>query len=68
MMKWHGDSTEFRFVKSTFSGVSNNCVEVAILSEGRAVRDSKAPDLGVQFYPETEWKAFVAGVRAGEFD
>jgi hypothetical protein len=68
MMKWHGDTTGFRFVKSTFSGAHNNCVEVATLSAGRAVRDSKRPDQGVQLYAECEWKAFLAGVRAGDFD
>jgi hypothetical protein len=55
------------FRKSTKSGpYSDNCVEVAFIEGGVAVRDSK--DRGpVQVYTAAEWDAFVEGVRAGEF-
>ncbi|WP_078495714.1 DUF397 domain-containing protein [Streptomyces xiaopingdaonensis] len=60
--------TEFR--KSSFSqGAQQECVEVAMTADGgRAIRDSKNRGDGTQFYTQSEWTAFVAGVRAGEFD
>ncbi|GAA1250243.1 hypothetical protein GCM10009609_12030 [Pseudonocardia aurantiaca] len=58
--------------KSSFSGNQGNssgCVEVAVLTDGAvAVRDTKDRSLGAQVFPPREWAAFVAGVRAGEFD
>ena len=58
--------------KSTFSnGSGGNCVEVAIaMPDGRrAVRDSKDHGTGpVLHFTKDEWSAFVAGVKAGEFD
>jgi hypothetical protein len=44
------------------------CVEVADLGDGRAVRDSKNPTSGMLMFTVTEWGAFTAGVRAGDFD
>lgn len=58
------------FKKSSFSGSgsANECVEVAGTADGgRAVRDSKNPDDGTQFYSPGEWAAFIAAVKAGEF-
>ena len=46
----------------------NNCVEVAILDSGVAVRDSKDPAGPILFITSAERDAFVAGVKAGEFD
>lgn len=58
--------------KSTFSGGDGDdgaCVELAPLPDGRiAVRNSKAPDAGVVFFTRAEMAAYVAGVKAGEFD
>lgn len=58
------------FKKSTASqGGQQECVEVARTADGgRAVRDSKNPDAGIQFYTLGEWAAFISGVKAGEFD
>jgi hypothetical protein len=43
-------------------------VEVAVDPDEVAVRDSKqAGGAELRFTP-AEWRAFVAGVRAGEFD
>lgn len=51
------------------SGQGGNCVEIADLPNGaRAVRDSKNPDGGHLMFTASEWSAFAAGVRAGEFD
>jgi hypothetical protein len=52
--------------KSSFS--TNSCVEVAPLRGGVAIRDSKNPDGGILVYTPDEWRAFLAGVRNGEFD
>ncbi len=58
---------EFR--KSSYSGNQPNCVETAPTADGgRAVRDSKCPEGGTQFYTAGEWRAFVAGVKNGEFE
>lgn len=55
--------------KSSRSTDQGNCVEVADLdSGGRAVRDSKNPTGPALVFTATEWSAFTAGVRAGEFD
>jgi hypothetical protein len=53
--------------KSTFSE-SNGCVEVALLNEQVAVRDSKDPRGPVLLFSAAEWEAFVAGVLGGEFN
>jgi hypothetical protein len=44
-------------------------VEVRLLSDGRvAVRDSKDVGLPPNDFSPTAWTAFLAAVRAGEFD
>ncbi|MEU5878136.1 DUF397 domain-containing protein [Spirillospora sp. NPDC047279] len=58
---------EFRQSSACSDGCGGACVEVAINLPGIvALRDSKT-DTTVQFTPE-EWGAFLAGVKAGEFD
>jgi hypothetical protein len=56
--------------KSSYSsGQGGACIEVADLDGGgRAVRDSKDRNGGHLTFTATEWAAFTAGVRAGEFD
>lgn len=55
--------------KSSFSGPAGNaCVEVALLPGEIAVRDSKDRQGPVLVFTPEEWRAFLAGVRAGEFD
>ncbi len=56
--------------KSSFSnGNGGNCVEVASLPDGgRAVRDSKDRQGPALRFTASEWAAFTAGVRDGEFD
>jgi hypothetical protein len=53
--------------KSCHSGDEGNCVEVADLSAGRAVRDSKDPAGPVLSFTTAAWSAFTAGARAGDF-
>jgi Domain of unknown function (DUF397) len=52
------------------SGSSNNggCVEVALLGEMIAVRDSKDPDKPAHLYTRREFHYFLDGAKAGEFD
>ena len=55
--------------KSSRSGGNGNCVEVASSLPGIvAVRDSKDRCGPVLTFTATEWHAFAAGVRGGEFD
>ncbi|MDT0305000.1 DUF397 domain-containing protein [Streptomonospora wellingtoniae] len=54
--------------KSSYSGVNNNCVEVADLPDATAVRDSKQPDAAALAFPVAEWRAFLAGVDRDEFE
>jgi hypothetical protein len=56
------------YAKSSFSG-TGGCVEVRILADGMiGLRDSKDISKPPHVFTEREWHAFVAGVRAGEFD
>ena len=57
-MKWR---------KSSFS-THNNCVEFRRTPDGVEVRNSKRPDAGTIAYTDSEWTAFLAGVKNGEFD
>ncbi|MEU5860485.1 MULTISPECIES: DUF397 domain-containing protein [unclassified Nonomuraea] len=71
-----------RWQKSSFSGDNGgNCVEIAELKnvhggpehkvgqdELVVVRDSKDPDGPKLFFTPAEWDAFLAGVKAREFD
>ena len=53
--------------KSTYSnGTGGNCVEVADLSGGRAVRDSKHREGPVLVFTRDAWRAFVQGIESQE--
>lgn len=55
--------------KSSHSNGATNCVEVALLADGRVgVRHSRRPDDAVIVYSRSEWEAFLAGVKAEEFE
>jgi len=48
---------------------SGNCVEVAVLPDGAvAVRDSKGRNKPPHMFTAEEWTAFIAGIKAGDFD
>ncbi|MEU4694226.1 DUF397 domain-containing protein [Actinoplanes sp. NPDC023714] len=53
--------------RSNGSGGSN-CVEVAILDKGIAVRDSKDQAGPALMFTKAEWTAFVDSAKDGEFD
>ncbi|KHF42919.1 DUF397 domain-containing protein [Saccharomonospora viridis] len=54
--------------KSSFSSAGQDCVEFRRIEGGVEVRNSKRPDEATIRYTIDEWRAFVAGVKAGEFD
>ena len=56
-VEWH---------RSSLCG-SNACVEVAKVTGGYLIRDSKDPDGTALSFTEQEWTAFLAGLEAGEF-
>lgn len=55
--------------KSTHSGGDGNCVEVAVAVDGTVgVRHSKNRDGAHLHFTPYEWRAFIDGVKRGEFD
>ncbi len=65
-----------KWFKSSFSGPNDCCIEVTFNMDAVQVRDSKYqrdPSNDVEREPilsftNAEWTAFIAGVKAGEFD
>lgn len=56
------------WIKSSLSHANGNCVEVADLPGGQVgMRDSKDASGPVLRFPPEEWRAFLHGVRKGEF-
>ncbi|SDX03335.1 protein of unknown function [Saccharopolyspora shandongensis] len=49
--------------KSSYSGQSGSCVEVALVPEVVAVRDTKDRDGAVLMFPRRQWAAFLSGLR-----
>ncbi|MER7500727.1 DUF397 domain-containing protein [Nonomuraea pusilla] len=63
------ETTTAAWRKASFCNGASACVEVAPLADGTiAVRDSKEQDGPVLVFTPSEWAAFTAGVREGEFD
>ena len=64
------DLTGVTWRKASYSNGAGECVEVADLPDGgRLVRDTKDEGKGpVLRYTAGEWRAFVLGVKDGEFD
>lgn len=56
------------FQKSSYSNA--DCVEAMMRDEDGAVlvRHSQQPDGAVHTFTAAEWRAFIAGVKDGEFD
>lgn len=58
-------------ISSRSNSGGGNCVEAGALADGSgrvAVRDSTHRAGGAIVYPRPAWEAFLAGVRAGDFD
>lgn len=62
------DFTGANWRKSSHSGNGGNCVEVAMVGDGVGVRDSKQPGGAVLAFAAAPWRAFILGVKNGEFD
>ena len=65
------DGSRLAWRTSTFTGghgEEGSCVEVAPLSAGIAVRDTKDRTRAPHVYSSAAWQAFVDAVRAGEFE
>jgi Domain of unknown function (DUF397) len=55
--------------KSSYSCSNGDCVEVASLGNADlGVRDSKDRHGPVLTFSVPQWRTFVAGIRAGDFD
>jgi Domain of unknown function (DUF397) len=55
--------------RKALSSIGNGaCVEAAPLNGMVAVRDSKDPAGPMLIYTTAEWRAFLDGVKKGEFD
>ena len=64
-----GPGSEPSWIKSSLSFSNGNCVEVAGLPDGRVgVRHSQDSEGPVLRFTPDEWRAFLGGVRNGEFD
>ena len=62
-------NTRLKVLNLTRQTVLGDCVEVARNLPGAvAVRDSKDPGGPKLVFTPDEWRAFTAGVTAGEFD
>ena len=51
------------FRKSSYSQPTGNCVEVAALLDGAAVRDTQNREAGHLSYPSAEWVALLGAAR-----
>ncbi|MDI2030052.1 DUF397 domain-containing protein [Saccharopolyspora sp. TS4A08] len=59
--------TDLDWRKSSRSGSSTNCVEIARAAHEIAVRDSKDPEGGQLRVQASQWGAFLAGLKRGRF-
>ncbi|GAB1645195.1 hypothetical protein KRMM14A1259_56180 [Krasilnikovia sp. MM14-A1259] len=62
----HGTVPAWR--KSTRSAANGHCVEIAQVAGEVLVRNSRDPEGPVLAFGAAGWRAFLSGVRAGEFD
>ena len=63
-----GDLANAVWFKSSYSNGQGDCVEVARIDEAVAMRDSKDPGGPALTFAPGEFRAFVQGVAAGEFN
>ena len=61
------EQTHITWRKSTASSAAN-CVEVGFAEESALVRNSRDPLGTALSFTPTDWVAFLAGARNGEFD
>ncbi|MYZ35873.1 MULTISPECIES: DUF397 domain-containing protein [unclassified Streptomyces] len=59
--------SNYDWQKSSYSGTSANCIDVAADDGTIKLRESDSPDTIVTTTPE-KLRAFILGIKAGEFD
>ncbi|OKI55809.1 regulator [Streptomyces sp. CB00072] len=57
-----------QWVKARSSNKDGNCVEVAKLDSGVAIRNSRFPSSGALLYTPDEMRHFIGAAKLGEFD
>lgn len=62
------ERADIRWRKSTASGSSGDCVEVAFTEGAVLVRNSQDPAGLTLSFSRSEWTAFLAGAQRGEFN
>jgi Domain of unknown function (DUF397) len=60
------DRSRAEWRKSTRSGATGDCVEVAFVDGVVGVRDSKNPTGPVLVFTGDEWAVFIVSVRSGQ--
>jgi len=60
----HDELRHAQWRKSSYSGNTGNCVEVADLSDRVAVRDSKDLDGPKLIFTRDQWRAFLEGIKS----
>lgn len=50
------------------SSNGNTCVETMFTAEAVLVRNNLRPEAGTAVFTHDEWRAFVAGVRDGDYE
>jgi hypothetical protein len=68
MLTHHLDGAVWKKASRSNGNGGNNCVEVAFLDTGVAVRDSKDRSGPALSFTMAEWTAFVDSAKDGEFD
>lgn len=60
----------FEYWKKSTRSLDGDCVEISAnrVDGGARIRDSKDPEGPRLSFTQGEWRAFVDGVKAGEFD
>lgn len=65
----NGNCGEVKFQKSSLSVANGQCAEVGHSPDSNVLmRNSRDRDGAFLSFTEDEWRAFVGGVKLGEFD
>lgn len=63
------DLSQAQWRISSYSTPHGTCVEVAVIGDDAiAVRNSNSPEFGALVFTRAEMRAWISGVKAGEFD